>query len=366
MCILPPSVHNPFFSVIIPTYNRAHLVGETIESFLKQTFKNFELIIVDDGSTDNTKEVIHKYLSDPRVKYIYQENKERGAARNRGAKEAKGLYLNFFDSDDIALTDHLQKAYELIMKYGIDKVKWMHGNYSSFINGKILEPIHKKTISGNITKQLLKGNIILLCTMIIKKEFFDGILFYEGKEVSVSEDWVFAIKASLNAPIFFQPEVTVLIRHHSGRTMVQPNLVKNLFFTIDRFLSDEQIKTSLIMKYKKRIYSHGYLTIALTHFSSNDILNAKSYFQKSIKAYPLNIFRSLYLKWLLRLYVIPMSNFQKRFIKVLYLTYNGLCQPLGQSQVIPYIIGLSKQGYKFTVLSFEHHYEKDLKRSIKR
>ena len=75
----------PFFSIIIPTYNRAHLISMAIDSVIAQTFENWELIIVDDGSTDNTKELVDNYCSiDKRIRYIYQENAERSAARNNG------------------------------------------------------------------------------------------------------------------------------------------------------------------------------------------------------------------------------------------------------------------------------------------
>ena len=100
----------PFFSVIIPTYNRAKLVCEAIESVFNQTFKDFELLIVDDGSTDNTKEVLKPYLSDPRVKYIYQENKKRAVARNNGIRNSKSEWIAFLDSDDLWIEDHLESG----------------------------------------------------------------------------------------------------------------------------------------------------------------------------------------------------------------------------------------------------------------
>src|SRR6187431_742724 len=90
-----------FFSVIIPTYNRAHFILEAVDSILAQNYSSFEAIIVDDGSTDNTRSVIeNKYARDTRVRYFQKKNEERGAARNFGLKEAKGNYAVFFDSDD--------------------------------------------------------------------------------------------------------------------------------------------------------------------------------------------------------------------------------------------------------------------------
>lgn len=102
-----PKVSNPVMSVIVPAYNRAHLIPRAIRSVLNQTFHDFELIIVDDGSTDNTKEVVTK-IEDFRIRYIRQENKGRSAARNTGIVEARGQFITFLDSDDEALPGWLE------------------------------------------------------------------------------------------------------------------------------------------------------------------------------------------------------------------------------------------------------------------
>jgi glycosyltransferase involved in cell wall biosynthesis len=96
----------PFFSIILPTHNRAHFLPKAVESVLTQTFEDWELVIVDDGSTDNTKEVVLAY-QDPRIIYIYQENQERSAARNNGISKARGEYICFLDSDDYYLPNKL-------------------------------------------------------------------------------------------------------------------------------------------------------------------------------------------------------------------------------------------------------------------
>ena len=98
---------NPFFSIIIPTYNRAQLLPIAIESVINQTYTNWELVIVDDGSKDNTKAVVDSY-NDERITYIWQENKERSAARNNGIVHSTGTYICFLDSDDYFLKERLE------------------------------------------------------------------------------------------------------------------------------------------------------------------------------------------------------------------------------------------------------------------
>ncbi len=356
---------NPFFSVIIPSYNRGRLIGETIKSFLKQTFKDFELIIIDDGSSDNTKELMQQYLKDPRISYIYQENKERGAARNRGAEEAKGTYLLFFDSDDIALPEHLEKAHEFIMQHGDDNVMWLHGAYNIYYKGNIVS-LHKKPLSGWATKRLIKGNDIWICTLFIKADFFKTLLFDEDRELAGSEDWEFAIRASFKAPVFYQPYPTVLMRQHAGRSMDSPEVAKRSKLSVLNKVFSDGDRNISIKKYKHKAYAYGYLYIAIAYFSKNDLDNAKPFVKKALLSDPNILFTSRFLEWAVRIFLFPFVNFNRRFNRVLYFTYNGLCQPLGQSQVIPYIIGLSKQGYKFTILSFEHHYEKDFEKEYQK
>lgn len=102
----------PRFSVIVPTYNRANYVTEAIESILSQSFQDHEIIVVDDGSTDNTKDVLARY--EGRIRYIYQANSGVSAARNAGIRHAQGEWLAFLDSDDIWLPDYLACQMEQI------------------------------------------------------------------------------------------------------------------------------------------------------------------------------------------------------------------------------------------------------------
>ena len=97
---------NSSFSIILPTFNRGTIISKAIQSVINQTYSNWELIIVDDGSTDNTKDVVASFNED-RIRYIYQENAERSAARNNGIRNAKGTWICFLDSDDYYLPNHL-------------------------------------------------------------------------------------------------------------------------------------------------------------------------------------------------------------------------------------------------------------------
>ena len=113
------------FSIVIPTYNRADFLPKAIESVLAQTFADWELIIVDDGSTDNTKDVVSQY-SNRRITYIYQGNAERSAARNNGIAHSAGEYVLFLDSDDYYLSNFLADLNSEIEKNGNEPCLYFH------------------------------------------------------------------------------------------------------------------------------------------------------------------------------------------------------------------------------------------------
>jgi glycosyltransferase involved in cell wall biosynthesis len=106
----------PEVSVIIPTYNRAHLIREAIDSVLKQTYRDFEIIVVDDGSTDNTREVIDSYI-DPHIRYIYQENQGVSGAMNTGILVSKAKYIAWLASDNVMLEESLQKQVDFMEQH---------------------------------------------------------------------------------------------------------------------------------------------------------------------------------------------------------------------------------------------------------
>jgi len=100
---------DPAITVIVPTYNRADLIGETLESVAAQTFTDWECIVVDDGSTDNTREVVERFIArDPRFRYVRQENSSAASARNHGVRLARGEFIAFLDSDDLFTPDRLE------------------------------------------------------------------------------------------------------------------------------------------------------------------------------------------------------------------------------------------------------------------
>ena len=145
-------MNNPLVSIIIPTYNRAHFIGETLESVMTQTYKNWECIVVDDGSADYTEELMGFYCQkDSRIQYHRRPNhkpKGANACRNFGFEVSSGKYINWFDSDDLMFTDNLKCKFEEINE-GLDFVVGnslnFKGNLSDFYRPFVLD--YSKSIS---------------------------------------------------------------------------------------------------------------------------------------------------------------------------------------------------------------------------
>ena len=175
----------PIFSVIIPTYNREKILGRAIDSILAQTFDNFELIIVDDGSKDQTKKLVNSYR-DERVKYIYKENGGQNSALNRGLKEARGCYIAFCDSDDAWLPTKLEKTYEKYMQDEEIGVVYCWTGVNR--NGKI-ELARNDFLEGHIYKEVLTQGYLTSPTFLsCKKSCFETIGEFDLKVINCQDD----------------------------------------------------------------------------------------------------------------------------------------------------------------------------------
>lgn len=193
-------------SVIIPTYNRAATIKRAAESVLAQTVHDLELIIVDDGSTDNTREIVNS-ISDERVIYIYQENAGACAARNNGIDHARGEYITFQDSDDAWHPDKLERQIATLKEYGADvcfcrlEKRFVEENRDT-----VLWPRLDKT--ALLTREeLIKRPIISTQTIIGKGAVFEEYKFDPDCKKGQDYDW--AIRASREFSFVFSADVLV-------------------------------------------------------------------------------------------------------------------------------------------------------------
>lgn len=203
----------PKVSVIIPTYNRKDYVTEAIDSVLNQTYKDFEVIVVDDGSTDGTGEILkEKYRN--KIRYFYKENGGCASARNYGIRNALGKYIAFLDSDDKYLPKKLED------QVGILEENKQYGFVSSdiIILGNKRQYLFK-TIrpdkNGNIAYPLFMFTFFSLCASMFKKSCFDKAGYF-NETMRYNEDTDMLLRVGVNFRAGFSCRPTFLYRQHAG------------------------------------------------------------------------------------------------------------------------------------------------------
>jgi len=183
----------PFFSVIIPTYNRKHFLEKCVRSVLSQTYPHFELIIIDDGSDDGTKELISSFKDD-RIFYRYQNNQGVSRSRNRAICMAKSDFLAFLDSDDWWDTKKLEKSLENIRKY--NEIKIFHTEEIWYSKGKLLhQKIKHKKPTGEFYKNALPLCCISISTAVVHKSVFEDIGMFD-ETFEACEDYDFWLRTA--------------------------------------------------------------------------------------------------------------------------------------------------------------------------
>jgi glycosyltransferase involved in cell wall biosynthesis len=212
----------PYFTIVIPTYNRADFLPKTIETLLNQSFTNFEIIVVDDGSTDNTAEVMRK-IEDSRVIYHPKKNEERAVARNTGAKMARGKYINFFDSDDLAYTHHLQTAYNTIEK--LQNPEFFHLSYDiKTPEGDIIREVNQ--LPDQLNQMLIHGNTLSCNGVFIRKDIALNFPFTPDRALSASEDYELWLRLSSRFTLHHNNTMTTSVINHEMRSVLTVNLEK--------------------------------------------------------------------------------------------------------------------------------------------
>lgn len=204
-------------SVIIPTHNRAAYLKLAVDSVLKQTYKTFEIIIIDDQSTDNTKEVIDSYNLDC-IKYIYTEKAGPGKARNLGVKNMSGDFVAFLDSDDLWAPDKLESQIKVFKKEpGIGVVvsdfKIIDGQGHVVKESAVGQ---KYSYEGFFLRDFLDGKLpIATDTVMARREVFDKVGFFDEQQI-IAEDLDMWIRMAVNFKMGYIHRPLTFVRTHSG------------------------------------------------------------------------------------------------------------------------------------------------------
>ncbi len=290
----------PYFSVIMPVYNRAELVKQSIDSVLRQTFQDFELICINDGSTDNTLEVLSELEKvDSRIKVVSHENKGRCQARNSGIAHAKGKWIAFLDSDDFYLDNHLETLQNLIKRF------------PSF-SGIATELVFEDRIRDHNKCRYYRDFVVLslddfadtnpisLNQFCYNKASCPDLLFPEIN-ILAAEDLLFFRMFSNRYKILKSGIITNFVNTHENRSvnLISPELFVywNVFATnyfIDNFHVPEKIEKSM-RQYVQLVISNVYLSAKKTKEGSRELLK--------VLKYPSTYRKVLFYKALIKLFI---------------------------------------------------------------
>jgi glycosyltransferase involved in cell wall biosynthesis len=284
----------PFFSIIIPTYNRADKLDIPIKSILNQQFKNWELIIIDDGSTDETNALIQNY-SYFNILYFFQPNLGESAARNLGISKSRGTYICFQDSDDEYLPNHLQTLYEAILKN--DTYKVFRTGMLIYENGKLSKKSNIIGIKGRNAYPFENFQTATFHKSLLNEKSFSKAYF-------INEDLHFFLKIGEKEPIHVI-NIWTAIYHYNPRNSggFGPHYEKNM---LNRKACLEDILSwhhSDIRHYIIKLRCLTELLLLAGHVKYNPkkipraIVNNIAIFCRFPMAYSYLCLRIIYVKW---------------------------------------------------------------------
>jgi len=298
--------YSPKVSIIIPTYNRSNLVKKAVNSVLRQTLEKLELIIVDDGSTDNTARII-KQISDKRIRYIYKKNGGVSSARNLGILACRGEDIAFLDDDDIMPEDYLQT-----MVHHLDEKKEYGIAFALFINvdsnGRKKEGFGSEWyISGSLTRFFFDRIPQIPSAIVCRKSLLKK--FYFDEQLKESEDSDFFLRISTKTKFLFVPGVTLIRRITPGSlscsVRARTSFSENWLRILERFyfhLGGDQFIPFRLAKIK---IARQYYRIAKEHYKKKHRKAAIFLCKRAIIYTPLNL---SYYRGLLKALLLSKSN----------------------------------------------------------
>jgi len=277
----------PKVSVIIPTYNLSDMLEDAVRSVLLQSFSDFEVIVVDDGSTDDTQAVIAR-IRDSRVKYFYKQNGGVSAARNYGLSKANGAYIAFLDHDDLwppnfleVMASHLESKTDYGVVYCPLTVMRS--------DGAVIKSYKAESCrSGWITVDLFKKSMVWTSTVVIRASMLKG-LFYDESLSGRYEDGDFYLRLSVRTPFLFVRQVEAIRREHGGNLSERIGVVEGRILASERFyfrLGGDKIIPARIARLK---LSHAYRSVAEARRQEGCRAAAIFLYKRAIKYWPFDI-----------------------------------------------------------------------------
>lgn len=282
----------PQVSVIIPTHNRAGMVQDAIESALAQTFRDFEIIVVDDGSTDETREVLEKYKD--RIHYFYQVNQGAAAARNNAIAASRGELIALLDSDDIWMPTKLAVQIEFLRTHSAFALVACHAipiDEQARPSGDT--PVYPFQPEGRVAIQdILLHSPLVASSIIVKREFLPTPLAFTPS-IKFCEDWEMCLRVAITKPVGFIAQALVGFRQHTNNlthplgSQEQIDLhLKNRLCVVERIFPLLTENLEYLQPLRARVEAADYIRAALASYANRNFAPAAERLAKAIRGDP--------------------------------------------------------------------------------
>jgi glycosyltransferase involved in cell wall biosynthesis len=277
---------NPLISVIIPTFNSGALVCSAIESAIKQTYQPLEIILVDDGSTDGTPELVRKFNGN--IVYVRQENKGVASARNTGIGLARGEFIAFLDADDQWLPEKIAKQLEAFKRNA--EVGAVHSDLWYWHPGtgnKLARKLGREKFTGDCYANFFGENRVLTSSIMVRKACFDKVGLFD-ENLRLAEDWDMWARIARFFKFDYILEPLLYYRVHSGSLSTNKlELEKSLLVVLKKMIGNDPDLMARVGKNKaKMIMAKVAFNIAYEHLELEDLYQARVYFLKAFRMNP--------------------------------------------------------------------------------
>ena len=311
-------------SVVIPSYNRAYIVGQAIESVLRQTYSNVEVVVIDDGSTDDTASVVKAF--DERVRYIYQPNAGIAVARNSGIAAARGEFVAFLDSDDVWLpwkleaqmavlrqrpevgmiwtdmtavtesgdvveAEYLRTFYRASFKHTrLERICEPAGMLRSFFPGAPKVAASHPVYTGEIFSHMFMGNVVHTSTVVVRREWARRVGGFDLEMRPAGEDYDFHFRITRCGPVAFIDAPSILYRVNAADQVTAPHVVVHIargnLKTVTRTLRNDGASIRLPRRLIRERVAESYAWLGTELLKTGDRRDAARHLWRSLLLRP--------------------------------------------------------------------------------
>ena len=308
----------PLVSVVIPTFNRAEFIKKAVQSVLDQTVRDLEILVVDDGSSDNTEETVNAF-NDTRIRYYrFAHNGFPAYPRNRGIELARGEYIAFLDSDDIWLPNHLELCQKALSGNG--GADGVFTDFYKIYNDSIMIP--QKATKRKYNSSTLKGmvsnfsSIGAASNVVVRKSVFNGTgLFNENKDMAGSEDWQMWVRIAWKSVFTVVPTETVIYRVHGGNLTLNPDKIeRSTKAALDSIFAHPEI-SPVVRSFYRKAYAEVNTLAAINYYAAGDMASARNRLKESLRFMPWHICNGRFIWTFLRILAGRKISYNARRIK---------------------------------------------------